>query len=76
MNGIFNASMNICFGYSIDDSNKYLKIHMFCEEIGIKHGFTYIPVCSLRILYNCKFILMATSLGTNAVVVTRVSCII
>ena len=29
----------------------------------------------VSILYNSKFILMATSLGTNAVVVTRVHCI-
>ena len=28
----------------------------------------------LSIFYNSKFILMATSLGTNAVVVTRVHC--
>ena len=31
-------------------------------------------VSFLLILYNSKFILMATSLGTNAVVVTRVHC--
>ena len=35
-----------------------------------------VAVKELRILYNSKFILMATSLGTNAVVVTRVHCII
>ena len=33
------------------------------------------PACPYRILYNSKFILMATSLGTNAVVVTKVHCI-
>ena len=32
-------------------------------------------ILSLRILYNCKFILMATSLGTNDVVLTRVTVI-
>ena len=48
---------------------------MFFEEIKIKPGPSYIAFCPLRILYNSKFILMATSLGTNAVVVTRVHCI-
>ena len=48
---------------------------MFYEEIRIKQGLHYISVCPLRILYNSKFILMATSLGTNTVVVTRVYCI-
>ena len=42
----------------------------------MKQGFSYISFCPLRILYSSKFILMATSLGTNAVVVTRVHCII
>ena len=51
------------------DSNKYPK-HIFCEEIIIKEGLSYISSCFLRIFYNSKFILM--SLGTNAVVVTRV----
>ena len=45
---------------------------MFYGKIRIKQGPSYISVCPLRILYNSKFILMATSLGTNAVVVTRV----
>ena len=44
---------------------------MFYEEIKIKQGPSYISFCPLRILYNRKFILMATSLGTNAVIVTR-----
>ena len=48
---------------------------MSCEEIRTKQALSYISVCSLSILYNSKFILMATSLGTNAVVVTRVHCI-
>ena len=50
--------------------------HMFYEEIRIKQGlsYEYISFCPLRILYNSKFILMATSLGTNDVVVTRVYC--
>ena len=47
---------------------------MFCEEIRIKQGLVYISICSLSILYNSKFLLMTTSLGTNAVVVTRVHC--
>ena len=45
---------------------------MFYEEIRIKHGICYISFCSLRILYNSKFILMAISLGTNVIVVMRV----
>ena len=50
---------------------KYPK-HMFYEDIRIKQGPSYISFCPLRILYNSKFILMATSLGTNVVVVRRV----
>ena len=45
---------------------------MFYEEVRIKQGLSYIPFYPLRTLYNSKFILMATSLGTNAVVVMRV----
>ena len=48
---------------------------MFFEEIRIKQGLSYISSCPLRILYKSKFIIMATSLGTNAVVVTKVLCI-
>ena len=48
---------------------------MFCEEIRTKQDISYIAICSLRILYNSKFILMATSLRTNVVVVTRVQCL-
>ena len=73
------SSSNICFGYLLElpqrgDSNKYQK-HMLYEEIRIKQGLFYILFCPLRILYNSKFIIMATFLGTNAVVVTRVHCI-
>ena len=50
------------------DSNKYPK-HTFYEVIRIKEGLFYISFISLRILYNNKFILMAASFGTNAVVV-------
>ena len=71
---------NICFGYLLEsplwgDSNKYPK-HMFNAEIRRKkkQDLSYISICSLSILYNGKFILMATSLGTNVVVVTRVHC--
>ena len=72
------TSSNKWFGYLLEspqwgDSNKYPK-HMFYEEITIKQGLSYISFWPLRILYNIKFILMATSLGTNAVVVTRVHC--
>ena len=48
---------------------------MFCEEIRIKPGISHISFCPFRILYKSKFIIMATSFGTNAVVVTRVHCI-
>ena len=44
---------------------------MFYEEIRIKQCLSYISFCPLRILYNSKFDLMATSLGTNVVVLTR-----
>ena len=49
---------------------------MFYGEIRIKQGISYISFCPLRILYNSKFIIMATFLGTNVVVVTRVHCIL
>ena len=49
---------------------------MFNEEIRTKQDLSYISTCSLSILYNSKFILMATSLETNAVVVMRVHCIL
>ena len=47
---------------------------MIYEEIRTKQGISYISFCPLRILYNSKFIIMATFMGTNAVVVTRVHC--
>ena len=49
---------------------------MFYEEIRTKQDLSYnISICSLRILYDSKFILMTMSLGTNTVVVTRDYCI-
>ena len=74
------SSSNICFGYLLEsphrgDSNKYPK-HMFYEEVRIKQGLSYILFCPLRILHNSKFIIMATFMGTNAVVVMRVQCIV
>ena len=48
---------------------------MFCEEIRTKQYLSYISFCPLRILYNSKFIIMATSFGTNSIVVTRAHCI-
>ena len=73
------AFINVCFGYLLEsphrgDSNKYPK-HRFYKEIRIKQGLSYISFCPLMVLYNSKFILMATSLGTDAVVVTSVHCI-
>ena len=47
---------------------------MFYEEIRTKQDLFYISICVLSFLYNSKFILMAMSWGTNAVVVTRVHC--
>ena len=44
---------------------------MLYEEIRTKQNLSYIALCSLSILYNSKFIL--SSLGTNVVVVTRVT---
>ena len=58
---------------SESDSTKYSK-HMFYEEIRIKQGLSNISFCPLRNLYNSKFIIMTTFLGTNAVVVTGVHC--
>ena len=70
------SSSNICSGYLLElpqrgNSNKYPK-HMFYEEIKIKEGLSCILFCPLRILYNSKFIIMATFWGTNAVIVRRV----
>ena len=48
--------------------------NMFFDETRIKNVFCYISFCPLRFLYNREFILMATSLGTNAVIVTRADC--
>ena len=64
-----------CLWYLLDwsDSYKYIK-HMFYEKIRINQDFSFISIWSLSILYNSKFVLIATSLGTNAVVVTRVHC--
>ena len=54
-------------------SYKYRK-HMLFGEIRPKQDLSYISICSLSILYKSKFIIMATSVGTNDVVVTRVHC--
>ena len=69
---------NICFGYLLElpqwgNSNKYPK-RMFKEEIRMKQDLSYISICSLSILYNSNFIFMVTSLGANAVAVSRVHC--
>ena len=53
--------------------------HMFWIVVRIaslkeRRSLCYILFCPLRILYNSKFILMSTSLGTNAVIVMRVHC--
>ena len=71
-------SSNKCFEYLLEsphwgDSHKYPK-HTFYGVIRIKRGLSYISLCPFRILCNSKFILMARSLETNAVVVTRGHC--
>ena len=45
---------------------------MYYGKMRTKQGLSYISICSFSILYNSKFILLATSLGTNVVVLTRV----
>ena len=81
------TSSNLCFRYLLEspeggDSNKcpkriltIIKKQMFNEEIRKKQDISYISFCPFRILFNSKFILMATFLRTNAVVVTRIHCI-
>ena len=65
-------SSNICFGYLLQCYNHLIfPKHIFCKEIRIRHACIFYP---LRVLYNSKFILMATSLGITAVVVARVHC--
>ena len=64
---------NIYFEYLLEspqwgDSNKYTK-YMYYEKMRISQGLYYISCCPLRILYNSKFIKMATYLWTHAVVV-------
>ena len=49
---------------------------MFCEGIKTKRYLSYILICSLSILYNSKFILMAASLESNTIIVTRVHYIV
>ena len=70
------TSSNICFGYLLESphfGNSYKDPkHMFFEELRIKQGLSCLSFCPLTIVYNSKFILMATSWGTNAVVVTKV----
>ena len=78
-NHCIKSSSKICFGYLLElpqrgNSNKHPK-HMFYEEIRIRQGLSYISFCPLRILYNSIFIIMATFLGTNTVVVMRLHCI-
>ena len=66
--------LDICGNHLIEAILTNIQNIMFYEEIRIKQGLSYISFCPLRILYNSKFILMETSLETNAVVVTRVHC--
>ena len=66
---VFSTSRNICYGYLWEsphwgDSYKYPK-HMLYEEIRIKQCLSGMSFCSSRILDNCKFILIETSLGNK-----------
>ena len=65
--------LDTCYSCLIEHSNQHIK-QVFYGEIRIKKNISYISFCSLRILYNSKFILMAVCLETN-VVVTRIHCI-
>ena len=57
--------MRNCLSEAILTNSKSI---CFMGEIRIKQGLSYISVSSFSILYKSKFILMATSLGTNAFV--------
>ena len=46
---------------------------MFYEEMRMKKDLSCLSFCSLRFLHNNTFTLMATSFGTNAIVVTRIT---
>ena len=77
---LYDTSSNIRFGHLLEshhwgDSNKYPK-HIFCARstkhifcATVKQSLSCISLWPLRILYNSKLILMATSFGKNAVVV-------
>ena len=56
------------------DSNKYPKHICSMRGNENKKDLSYISICSFSVLYNSKFVLMAMSLGANAVIVTRVHC--
>ena len=49
---------------------------MFYEVLRTKQEPSYILICSLSTQYDSKLILMATSLGTNAVVVMNIHCLL
>ena len=66
--------LDICYNGLTEAILTYILNIMFYEEIRIKQWLSYILFCSLRILYNSKFILMATFFKTNAVVVMKVHC--
>ena len=57
----------------VGDFNKYLK-HMFYEEMGIKQNLSYMSFLPIKDSLLQQINLMTTSLGTNAVFVTRVHC--
>ena len=62
---------NLCFGHLLE-LPQVSKTYVLGEEINTKHDLSYISICSFSILHNSKFVLMAVSLGTNGIVVTRV----
>ena len=59
-----------------DDGRKVITIAHPEQSSGelIKQDLSNTSISSLSILYKSNFILMAMSLGTNAVVVRRVQC--
>ena len=63
------------FSKEVTVDEKLLKHIALNHFIRITQGLSYISFCPLRILFNSKFTLLATSLETNAVIVTRVLCI-
>ena len=77
-NNLSQIMQEYCIWYFIETYISdicYNPKHMYNEKLRINHGLSYISFCPLMIRYNSKFIILATSLWTNAAIVTRVHCI-